>query len=87
VSLPEALKLLNPETDTWFTLSAWTVSLTVGGALLAVAHRRWRGDSELLSAAAVLVTVLVSPHLAVYDTALLIIPLSVVWWALVPMAK
>lgn len=79
VSLPEALKLLNPEADTWFTLAAWTVSLVVGGALLATAYRRWSGDPELLSGSAVLVTVLVSPHLAVYDTALLIIPLSVLW--------
>jgi hypothetical protein len=77
LSLPEAIKLLNPQSATWVTLGSWGLSLVVGALLILAAKRRWPGDDELLSAAAIVVTVLVSPHLAVYDTALLIIPLAV----------
>lgn len=79
VSLPEAIKLLNPESATWMTVGSWGLSLAVGFVLLIAAKRRWHGDDVLLSAAAVVITVLVSPHLAVYDTAILIIPIAVAW--------
>jgi hypothetical protein len=77
VSLPEAMKLLSPVSPTWFTLVAWAVSIVLGGVCMYFAARRWSNDVAACSAAAVAVTVLVSPHLAVYDTALLIVPMAV----------
>ena len=77
MSLAEFLKLLAPNV-TGLTAVFWIVALVVGGAATIAAGRRWPLDVEIRSAAAMLITVGVSPHLSIYDTGLLIIPVAVV---------
>ena len=53
------------------------VVLALGGAAMRAAIRRWSGDTAALSGLAMIVSVLVSPHLLIYDTGLLLISAAV----------
>lgn len=78
-SIAEFLKGLNPQASSTITLIFWTIG-GVGAALLMVgAVRKYRGDLEILSAAAVLATMLGSPHVLVYDSFILLIPVAVAY--------
>lgn len=78
-SIAEFLKLLAPGAQPWLTLVFWLVSLLAGLVVMRWMMVRYPGDAVVLSAAAAVVTVLSSPHLLVYDTLILIIPLAVAW--------
>lgn len=77
MSLAEFIKLLAPDAPSGVTIVVWLFAALVGVGVLRVAHRRWADDTAVLSAVAIVVTVGVSPHLSVYDTGLLLIPVSV----------
>lgn len=77
LSLPEFLKLLAPRSDGSTTLMFWTAGITLATAMLVAAKKRFGEDPELLSAVAVVATIVASPHLLVYDTFLLVIPIAV----------
>lgn len=51
--------------------------VAVGGVAMLVALRRWRGDTAVLSGFAMLVSILISPHMLIYDTGLVIVPAAV----------
>lgn len=51
--------------------------LVVGAVAMRAAIRRWPERTDVLSGAAILVSVLVSPHLLIYDATLIIIPFAV----------
>lgn len=76
-SFAEFLKPILGDTPLEVTLAVWILGLLLGAALLIAVDRRTSGDVELLSAAASVVTVLFSPHILVYDSVLLIIPVAV----------
>jgi len=76
-SVPEFLKLLAPGASGTLTLIFWIVAAAAAAVLVSMALRTWSDDAAVLSAAAAVATVVASPHLLVYDTLLLIIPLAV----------
>jgi len=76
-SIPEWLKLASPLGPGGQTLIFWLVGIGVGAGLLVGAKRKFGDDLEAMSAVAVTVTVLASPHLLIYDTFILVIPVAV----------
>ena len=79
MSMPEFLKLLSPNSGPLLTMVWWSLSIAIAAVLMLIAVRRFRGDTELLSAVAVLISVGASPHLFVYDTAFLLVPVAVLY--------
>jgi hypothetical protein len=51
--------------------------LPLFGLMLWGLNRRWSADAELMSGAAIFASVLVSPHILIYDTGLILIPLAI----------
>lgn len=78
-SVPEFIKLLFPLSASWVTLASWVVGLGVGLIFMLAAHRRYGHDPEVMSAAAIVATVISSPHLLTYDTMILVIPVAVAY--------
>lgn len=78
-SVPEFLKLAFPLAPAWVTVSTWLVGLAVALLVVVAANRRFGSDPELMSAAAVVATVVASPHLLVYDSLILVIPVAVAY--------
>lgn len=78
-SVPEFLKLAFPLTPSWATYVTWFVGLAVALVVVLAANHRFGDDAELMSAAAVIATVLASPHLLVYDSLILVIPVAVAY--------
>lgn len=56
---------------------ALVIYVLVGAAVMHLALRRWPDRVELLSGAAVIISVLISPHLLIYDTPLVVVPFAV----------
>ncbi len=79
LSLPEFLKLLVPSSGSTTTVAFWILGLATAVGMAILAGRRWGGDAEMFSAAAVVATVVASPHLLVYDSFILIIPVAVAY--------
>lgn len=61
------------------TVLVWIVGILLGLLFLTAVDRRHDGDIELLSGAAALVTVLFSPHILIYDSLILLIPVAVAY--------
>ena len=78
-SVAEFLKLLLPGASGPGTLITWGVGIGVAALLMWLAVQRFERDTELLSAAAVVVSVVASPHLLIYDSMILIIPAAVAY--------
>ena len=78
-SVSEFVKLLTPGAPSWVTVLSWIVGFFVAGGLLVVTRRRFGEDHELLSAAAVIATIIASPHLLIYDSLILVIPAAVAY--------
>lgn len=78
-SVPEFLKLALPLAPSWVTVMTWVIGLLVALAVIVEANRRFGDDPELMSSAAVIATVLASPHLLVYDSLILVIPAAVAY--------
>ena len=57
--------------------AATATYLLVGVGLMVAAQRQWPDQPDVLCGAAVIVSVLVSPHLLIYDTVILFIPFAV----------
>ena len=76
-SFSEFVKQLTPGAPTAVTVASWLLGLLAAGVLLVMAKRRFGNDPEVLSAAAAIGTVVASPHLLVYDSLILVIPLAV----------
>lgn len=76
LSFAEFIKLLAPGAPSAVTIVAWLAALVVGIGIMYLALRRI-DSAEVLSGAAVLATLASSPHLSIYDTALLVIPVAV----------
>ena len=76
-SIPEWLKLASPLGPGGQTLVFWLAGIAVGAVVLISAKRKFGDDMEAMSAVAVTVTVLTSPHLLIYDTFVLVIPVAV----------
>ena len=51
--------------------------VAIGAVAMFFALRRWRDNTAVLSGFAMLLSVLISPHLLIYDTGILIVPLAV----------
>jgi len=66
---------------------AMLVYLAIGAAIMKMVLRRWPDRRDVLSGAAVLVSLLVSPHLLIYDTTLVVIPFAVAVHAGVSLAN
>lgn len=79
LSLAEFIKLLTPGASTTTTFISWGLGLALGFLVLGYAKRRFGDDPVLMSAIAALVTVIASPHLLLYDSLLLVIPVAVAW--------
>ena len=79
MSLPEFLKWLTPNSSAALTMLWWSLSVVLAGVLMRSAIRRFQGDAEVLSAVAAIITVGASPHLFAYDTALLLVPVAVLY--------
>ncbi len=58
--------------------------LAVGGGVLRWLSSRWEDRLEWLSGAAMIMSILISPHLLIYDTPLLLIPFAIALRAGVP---
>lgn len=78
-SVPEFVKLLFPLSPSWVTMLAWAAGIAVAVLILVAANRRNGNDAEMMSAAAVVATVIASPHLLIYDTLILVIPVAVAY--------
>ena len=78
-SVTEFLKLLAPQSPSSVTLVFWGLGLLAALAVVVVGHRRFAGDVEAMSAVAVVATVVGSPHLLVYDTFILLVPVAVAY--------
>jgi hypothetical protein len=78
-SLAEFLKLAMPGAGSSLTITFWVLGLGAGFVCIVLADRRWAGDNEMLSAAAVVATVVASPHLLIYDTFVLAVPVAVAY--------
>lgn len=75
-SFAEFVKLLLPGASPAVTLVGWALAMVVGVSMLRFAQRRF--DSlAAMSGAAVLATLASSPHLSIYDTGLIVIPIAV----------
>ena len=61
------------------TVLIWVVGILLGLLFLTAVDRRHDGDIELLSGAAALVTVFFSPHILIYDSLILLIPVAVAY--------
>lgn len=78
-SITEFLKLLAPQSSSALTLTFWVVGLLGALAVAIAGHRRYGDDAEAMSAVAVVATVIGSPHLLIYDTFILLIPVAVAY--------
>jgi len=78
-SVSEFVKQLSPGAPSVVTVGSWILGLAVAGVLLWLAQRRYGDDHEVLSAAAAIATVVASPHLLVYDSLILVIPVAVAY--------
>ncbi len=78
-SVTEFLKLLAPQSPSSVTLVFWGLGLVAALAVVVGGHRRFAGDVEAMSAVAVVATVVGSPHLLVYDTFILLVPVAVAY--------
>ncbi len=78
-SVTEFLKLLAPQSPSSVTLVFWGLGLLASLAVVLAGHRRFAGDVEAMSAVAVVATVVGSPHLLVYDTFILLVPVAVAY--------
>lgn len=78
-SVTEFLKLLAPQSPSSVTLAFWAIGLLAALAVAVFGHRRFAGDVEAMSAVAVVATVIGSPHLLIYDTFILLIPIAVAY--------
>ncbi|MFT7473943.1 MAG: hypothetical protein ACI81L_000858 [Verrucomicrobiales bacterium] len=78
-SVPEFLKLFLPNAPSWVTVLSWGIGLGAAAMLVLVAQRRFGHDAEVMSAAAVVATVVASPHLLVYDSLILLVPAAVAY--------
>ncbi len=78
-SFAEFAKPFWHQAPTTVTLVMWAIGLGLGVATLITVDRRFGGDVEVLSAAASVVTVLFSPHVLLYDSLLLVIPVAVAY--------
>ena len=75
-SFAEFVKLLHPGLSSTVTLVGWALALIVGISILRLALQRF-DSSAVISGAAVFATLASSPHLSIYDTGLIVIPLAV----------
>ena len=78
-SVSEFVKLLTPGAPSWVTLVSWVLGFAAAGGLIVATKRRFGDDPELLSAAAVIATIVASPHLLIYDSLILVIPAAVAY--------
>lgn len=78
-SLPEFLKLLLPLAPSYVSVASWLVGIAVAWGVLIAANRRFGSDAEFMSATAVVATVIASPHLLVYDSLILVVPVAVAY--------
>lgn len=78
-SVSEFIKLLTPNAPSWFTLVTWAIGVVAAAVWLLVMNRRVGADVEVMSGAAIIATVLASPHLLVYDTVVLVIPVALAY--------
>lgn len=78
-SVTEFLKQLAPQSPSLVTVIFWAVGLVVALAVVIAGNRRFGHDVEAMSAVAVVATVVGSPHLLVYDTFILLIPVAVAY--------
>lgn len=78
-SLPEFLKLLFPLAPSYVSVGSWAVGIIAAFVLIVAGHRRFGDDAEVMSAVAVVATVVASPHLLVYDSLILVIPVAVAY--------
>jgi alpha-1,2-mannosyltransferase len=78
-SVPEFLKLLIPNAPSWVTILSWGIGVGAAAAVILLAQRRFGRDAEVMSAAAVIATVVASPHLLVYDSLVLLVPAAVAY--------
>lgn len=79
LSFAEFVKPFWYTAPTGFTLAIWGIGIGFAAFVLVSVNRRYRGDIELLSAAAVTVTVMFSPHVLLYDSLILVIPVAVAY--------
>lgn len=78
-SVSEFVKLLSPGAPSGVTVASWILGFLVAAGIVQAAKRRFPGDGEILSAAAAIATVVASPHLLVYDSLVLAIPIAVAY--------
>ena len=55
--------------------------VTIGALAMFVAMRRWHDNTAALSGFAMLLSVLISPHMLIYDTGVLLVPVAVLFSA------
>lgn len=78
-SLPEFLKLLFPLAPSYVSLGTWAIGIVAALGIVVAANRRFGDDAEFMSAAAAVATVIASPHLLVYDSLILVVPVAVAY--------
>jgi len=71
--------MLSPNSPGSVTVWFWVAGFAGALVLVLLGQRRYGNDLEVMSAIAVIATVLGSPHLLIYDTFVLIIPVAVAW--------
>ena len=75
-SLPETVVRLFSH-SIGLSVYAYLFYLALGAFLIWYANKKWEGRLDVISGAVLLVSVFISPHLLIYDSVMLVIPLAV----------